>query len=137
MVEGSYSKYGTAIQLAAAGEQLMASVGPVAQQLLIFSNASMVLHGRCSEVARTVLELAPAWESGEVRRRLTGGECTLLQYILHPEIPAAGVSAKNQTIAFPWGCGNYMPMPDGASIGVLAQDGKGTLVLWAGAVLWA
>ena len=120
---------------AAADGGLLLSVGPVASAPLSFSNTSMYLEQPCKQLGATLELFLEVWSLGAARRvAALLGTCSLAEFVLPPEIPAAGVSASGGTVAFPWGCGP-VPLPDGPSIYVVSHDGRGVLAVLMGEAL--
>ena len=103
-------------------------------------STSLLVEDTCAKIA-TLLEegFVARWaavEAAEKVSALGGGACTLAEFVLPAEIPAAGISAKGGQVAFPWGCGP-VPLPDGPSLFVLSHAGKGVLALFMGEALEA
>ncbi len=122
----------------AAGGPLLLSLGPIRSARLDFSNTSTVLERPCSELGAELEAgyLAP-WAVPAARRLAAlGGDCTLAEWTLPAEIPAAGISAGKGTVAFPWGCGP-VPLPDGPSVYLASHQGRGRLAVFMGEALEA
>jgi CubicO group peptidase (beta-lactamase class C family) len=112
---------------------LQVSIGPVEHAPLSFSRTSFVVEATCAQVAATLEKgLLQVWAVGAAQRlAFLPGNCTLVEYVLPAEVPAAGVSASKGTVAFPWGCGP-VPLPDGPSVYAVSHEGQGRLVSMMG-----
>ena len=123
---------------------LVATLGPYARAPLGFSAASSVLpapaapqNASCLDVAAFLLPYLAPW-AGHAAAEIASlvGDCAMAELILPPEVPAAGVSASNGTVAFPWGCG-AVPLPDGPSVFVVSHQGRGVFATYGGESLFA
>merc|ERR1712107_967207 len=103
--------------------------GAIRSSRLSFSNKSWVMQASCSNIAKALLLQSAPWAKKELSKleALTQSNCTLVEWVLPPEIPAGGVSARGNTVAFPYGCG-IIPLPDGQSVYVVSYQGRGILV---------
>ena len=124
------------LQPTASGDGLTVSFGPLDAARLLYSNTSAALPPQpCSKVAAK-LSLAPYAEPARPRLAALAGTCTLVELIVPPEVPAAGLSVAKGTLAFPWACG-YFPMPYGATLFAVAHEGKGIMVVFGYEALWS
>ena len=123
--------------VSADGDRLLLSLGPITSAALTFSATSLVLEGACVALGQRLQEFLAEWAVGAARRLAAlNGTCTLVEWTVPAEIPAAGISATNGTVAFPWGCGT-VPLPDGPSIYVASHEGRGRLAVFMGEALEA
>jgi len=135
-------KYGTpaygkeAVTLEARDSMLLLTFGAVKASAVSFSNTSFVLQESCATVAATLEKVSVPWAASALSLlgALSGGNCTLVEWVVPPEIPAGGVSARRGTVAFPLGCG-IVPLPDGPSVYAVAHEGQGVLVSIGGEAL--
>ena len=118
---------------------LSLTLGPCNECTLSFSPTSFALvNHSCSEVAKAIP--MNSWARAKEGEKLAalGEGCTVAEYIMPPEIADAGISAKNGTVAFPWGCG-AVPLPDGVSVFVVTnkmEEGGSALVAIGGEAAW-
>ena len=113
---------------------LALSLGPLAGAPLRYSNTSLVREQPCAAMGAWLEASVASWGWPQLQRLAAlAGECTLVEWILPPEVAAAGVSAANGTVAFPWGCGP-VPLPDGPSI-TWCRTGEGALAVFMGEAL--
>ena len=138
-VEGRYTSLlfeGTPWILESGDENdLRINFGPCERCKLKFDQTSFAIQAPCSEVA-SHLPLSQ-WSNMRYEKRLANlkGRCSLAQFVLPPEISQAGISQKNRTVAFPWGCGG-IPLPDGPSVYIFTNEGKGVLISLGGEAMF-
>ena len=146
---GTYAAYGGTVRLtieAAGGAHpasldaspagdssgLVATLGPYARTPLGFSKLSSTLplasastNASCMDVAIVVMPMVASWATHALDNiaRLPGS-CFMAEFTVAAEAPAAGVSAANKTVAFPWGCG-AIPLPDGPTLVVISHGPPG------------
>lgn len=135
-----FGRAGVSLQDSSEAEnRLSMTLGPCNNCALSFSPTSFALvNHSCSEVAESI-PLSP-WARAKYEGKLAalGEGCSLAEYILSPEVAAAGISTKNGTVAFPWGCGAF-PLPDGISVFVAsknAAEGSPALLSILGEAAW-
>jgi len=128
---------GNFLRLSADSDMVALTLGPLKNVKLKFSNNSAVVAEKpCAHVASVLTEVAmlAPWANLANLTALPGN-CTLVEWILPPEVPSAGISASEHKVAFPWGCG-YIPLPDGPSIFTVAHGKTGVLVSYQSEALW-
>lgn len=130
--------YGDSLLRLDAGEtpgQLLLTLPPITRMPLSFSTTSAAMSGECSAIADKLV-LSP-WNQGTKEFiAALASPCALAEWTIQPEIPAAGISEANKTVAFPWGCG-MMALPDGQSMYVVSHAGKAVIVNFLGEALWS
>ncbi|CAK0837517.1 unnamed protein product [Prorocentrum cordatum] len=100
------------------GGGLRARLGPV-DAALRFGPGNMDTTMPCAQLEQSLA--LPAWMRGPLAR--SGGSCRAVELRAPAEAPAAGVSARGRSAAFPWTCGTF-PLPDALPI-FLVVDGRG------------
>ena len=109
---------------------LVLTVGPITTTPLSFSKSSLVREQPCGALSAALSRSVAPWARAAVGEHVgsLAGICTMVEWLVPAEIPKAGISAANRTVAFPWGCGP-VPLPDGPSIYTVSHGGRGVLVV--------
>lgn len=99
--------------------RLSISIGPI-EGLLEFGPNNTVVREPCATLPHTLgLE---AWMVEGLAEN--PGTCVVAEFRIPPEAPAVGISARNSTIAYPWGCGGFS-LPDAMPVlFLIADDGE-------------
>mmetsp|Transcript_44513 Transcript_44513/g.141754 ORF Transcript_44513/g.141754 Transcript_44513/m.141754 type:complete len:657 (-) Transcript_44513:76-2046(-) len=115
--------YGPAVLgLSVQAGSLAAHLGPV-HAVLDFGAHHTVIRESCTALAK---RLPPA-VGADISR--STGLCVMVEFRIPSEIPAAGISMLNHTIAFPWGCGT-VPLPTAMPIYVIVSKSQQEAWAW-------
>ena len=141
------------VEVADENESLLVHLGPL-HTVVTFGEQSMVQHEKCAFLAQFMAQngILPLWSdayrmlntltassskrNSEGKGSGEGPVCVLAEFAaVDAEIPEAGVSARNRTIAFPWG--SNVPLPDGPSVYAVSHLHEVLFFLFDGVAFFA
>ena len=127
--EGTYANSvysdggGVTLSVAAKNNVTLAvDLGPLSADMYFDETCMSLLDVQCADLAVFMMQQGVLPEYSTAASTMQGEKkaCSLAEFRgSPPEIPAAGVSTRNRTTAFPWGAN--VPLPDGPSMYAVSE----------------